>query len=443
MRQILFSLFLMFALASTVSRADDWPQWLGPHRDAVYREEGIVSQFPEQGLKVKWRVPLDWGYAGPAVAGDRVFVMDYKRVEGELTNNPGGRDKLRGQESVKCFDVRDGSLLWTHQYDRPYNMSFAGGPRCTPTVDGPRVYALGAEGNLWCLEGATGRVLWSKDFVRDYGAETAIWGVAAHPLVDGNRLYCVVGGQGSVAVAFNKLTGEEIWQALSASQPGYCPPTMIEHGGTRQLLIWHAESVNALEPASGQLIWSVPVKPSYGMAIAAPRKLGAELLVTGIGNAALMRLNEDATRADLVWRATTKTALFCGTSTPFLEEGIAYGCDINTGALTAVRLRDGQRLWQTRQPTTGGDRRQQYGTAFLVKHQDRFFLFSETGDLILARLSPERYEEISRFRVLEPTNEVFGRAVVWSQPAFAHTSMFARNDKELVCVDLAASGQAE
>ena len=96
-------------------------------------------------------------------------------------------------------------------------------------------------------------MIWSKDFAKDYGAATPIWGVAAHPLVDGDVLYCVVGGEGSVAVAFDKDTGRELWRALSASEPGYCPPTMIEHAGAKQLLIWHAEAVNSLDPRTGKV----------------------------------------------------------------------------------------------------------------------------------------------------------------------------------------------
>jgi hypothetical protein len=140
----------------------------------------------------------------------------------------------------------------------------------------------------------------------------------------------------------------------------------------------------------------------------------------------------------VVWRGKAGNAVYCANSTPFLEEGMIYGCDVGTGALMGVRLQDGERLWQTFEPTIGGTRRGRYGTAFLVKHEDRFFLFSETGHLILARLSPQGYREISRFQLLEPTNAVFGRDVVWSHPAFADRSVFARNDKELVRVRLAA-----
>ncbi len=439
MRTTTFFSALLLTLLLTPASAADWPQWLGPQRDSVWREQGVLNRFPDGGLEVKWRAPVALGYAGPAVAGGRVFVMDYVLKAGEIRNNPSGRDLLEGTERVLCFDVHSGELLWKHEYVRPYAISFGGGPRCTPTVDGDRVYALGAEGNLWCLDVRNGRVLWSKDFVADYGAETPLWGVSAHPLVAGDKVFCVVGGEGSVAVAFDKHTGREVWRALSAEQQGYCPPTMIDHGGTRQLLIWHGDAINSLNPESGGLYWSVPLKPSYGMAIAAPRMLGPYLFASGYGNAGvLLKLSDAGPTVEIVWRGTPKEALYAANATPFLLDGVVYGCDVGTGALMAVRMADGERLWQTMEPTIGIDQRGRYGTAFLVRHADRFFLFSETGELILAHLSPEGYKELDRAAVLEPTNTVFGRSVVWSHPAFAARSLFARNDKELICVSLAS-----
>lgn len=441
MRSWWFSSLTMIWLFAPCAVGDDWPQWLGPQRDGVWREQGIVDRFPESGLRVAWRAPLGLGYAGPAVADGKVFVMDYLPRSGKVTNNPGGLDHLEGSERVLCLDAATGKPIWKFEYDRPYAMSFGGGPRCTPTVDGPRVYALGAEGNLSCLNAETGTLVWSKDFVKDYGAKTPFWGVAAHPLVDGDLLFCVVGGEGSVAVAFDKHTGREVWRALAAEQQGYCPPTMIEYGGRKQLLIWHGDALNSLDPATGRVFWSVPLKPSYGMAIATPRQLGPYLLASGYGDVGvLLKLDDASPAAEIVWRGKASNAVYCANSTPFLEDGMIYGCDISTGALMGVRLQDGERLWQTLEPTTGGTRRERYGTAFLVKHEDRFLLFSETGHLILARLTPQGYSEISRFPLLEPTTAVFGRNVVWSHPAFAQRSVFARNDKELVRVNLAADG---
>jgi len=429
---------LVFAASASVS-ADDWPQWLGPNRDSVWREDGVVDQFPEQGLPVKWRKPVALGYSGPAVAGGRVFVTDYVQGSGGITNIAAKRDALEGTERVLCLSADTGDTLWEHEYDRAYKISYPSGPRCTPLVDEGKVYTLGAQGDLFCFDAATGRRIWSKVLTEEYDTQAPLWGFAAHPLIDGDLLYCVVGGEGSIAVAFNKQTGTEVWRALSAKDPGYCPPTMIEHAGTKQLLIWHTESLNSVNPATGELYWTVPLKPAYWMSIASPRQLGSYLYASGDGNvAALMQLGDEKPAADIVWRGKAKNAVFCSHSTPFLEEGMIYGNDGSTGALIGVNMEDAARLWQTMEPTSRTKRRAKYGTAFLVKHNDRFFLFSETGDLVLANLSKDGYEEISRFHLLDPTNTAYGRDVVWTHPAFAQRCVFARNDKEIVCVSLAA-----
>jgi outer membrane protein assembly factor BamB len=434
-----FRLLLLASLPFSTAAAADWPQWLGPDRASVWREEGIVKSFPDDGLKVKWRTPVGLGYSGPAVADGMVYVMDYALKSGKIENSPGARGKLEGQERVVCFDAQTGEMLWKHAYDRPYELSYPSGPRCTPTVNNGRVYALGGHGDLSCLDATTGDVIWKKDLVKEYEAPTPDWGFAAHPLVDGDLLYCVVGGAGSVAVAFDKKTGQEVWRALSASEQGYCPPTMIEHAGVKQLLIWHPDALNGLDPRTGEVYWSVDLKPSYRMSVTAPRKVGSYLFASAIGDiGALIRLDDDKPAAEIEWRGKPKSAVYCCNSTPHIVDGVIYGNDCQVGSLMAVRLDNAERLWETFEPTSGGDRRASHGTAFIVRHEDRFFLFSETGDLILAHLSKEGYREISRFHVLDPTNECFGRDVVWSHPAFANKSVYARNDKELVCVSLAA-----
>ncbi len=433
----------------STARADDWPQWLGPRRDSIWREPGLATAIPAAGLPVKWRVPVAGGYSGPAVADGRVYVMDYVAREGELVNGPNDRTLRAGTERLLCLDAATGRLLWKHEYDCPYSISYASGPRCTPTVADGRVYALGAEGNLACLDAATGRRLWSKDFKTDYAAPTPIWGFCGHPLVEGDLLVCLVGGPGSVAVAFDRVTGAERWKALTASESGYCPPTMIESAGVRQLVIWDADNLNALDPATGRVLWSQPLKPMYGMSIMAPQVAdtprGQVLFASGIGRvAALYALAADAPAARLLWRGEPKSAVFCANATPFIAGDTLYGCDCDTGMLTAVALDDGRRLWETLEPTTGGERRSKHGTAFLVRQAEgvagdpagttRTWIFSETGDLILARLSPEKYEELGRTRLLDPTNECFGREVVWSHPAFANGCILVRNDRDVVCV---------
>ncbi|NBU41717.1 MAG: hypothetical protein EBS51_13140 [Planctomycetia bacterium] len=220
---------------ATRLRADDWPQWMGPRRDGVWREADVVEAIPAGGLPLRWRITVKAGYAGPAVANGRVYLMDYDRREGTLANDPGGRSTLAGNERVLCIDAATGEIVWKHEYDCPYSISYAAGPRCTPTVADGRVYTLGAEGHLTCLDATTGAVTWKKDLRADYGAPTPIWGFCGHPLVEGDLLVCLVGGPGSVAVAFDRHSGREVWRAISASESGYCPPTMIESGGQRQL----------------------------------------------------------------------------------------------------------------------------------------------------------------------------------------------------------------
>ena len=431
-----------------LAHGDDWPQWMGPRRDGIWREAGITATIPAEGLPVKWRVPVGGGYSGPAVAGGRVYLTDYDRPAGPLPNAPNNRTQLAGRERVLCFEAATGRPLWEHAYDCRYGISYAAGPRCTPTVSDGKVYSLGAEGNLLCLEAETGRVLWHKDFKQDYSAPTPLWGFCGHPLVEGELLICLVGGPGSVAVAFDKNSGEERWRALSASESGYCPPTMIEHDGRRQLIIWDADNLNALEPDTGRVIWSQPLKPMYGMAIMAPQMAktpeGVVLFASGIGRVgALFRLAADGSGPSVLWRGEPKTAVCCANSTPFIAETAIYGCDCDTGMLTAVDLATGQRLWETLEPTTGGERRSKHGTAFLVRQAppgdgSRVWVFAETGDLILAQLTREGYDELGRMHLLDPTNECFGREVVWSHPAFAERCVFARNDRELICVSAAA-----
>ncbi len=431
MRRLCWTLLLPLALQSA-----DWPQWLGPEGASVWKEEGVVEEFPDSGLDVLWRVPVGLGYGGPAVAGRRVYLMDYQVESGEVRNSPSGRSRLMGRERVLCLDAGDGRILWKHEYERPYNLSYPGGPRCTPTVAGGRVFTLGAEGDFRCLDALTGAVLWEKDFRQEYQVDTPIWGFSSHPVAEGDTVYCIVGGSGSAVVAYEASSGREKWRALSAGSPGYGTPALIRHQGKAQLVAWLPDSINALEPASGKPLWSLPLKPGYGMAVMTPRYHRGHVFASAIGNVgALLRL--DGTEASFAWRGTTRTGVYCVNSTPFIHEGVIYGCNVESSELMAVDMESGRRLWATLEPTIGEGKRGRHGTAFLVRHQDRYFLFSETGDLILARLDREGYHEIGRFHVLEPTNEAFGRPCVWSHPAFALKSCFARNDKELVRVDLA------
>ena len=206
-----------------VAGAEDWPQWMGTNRDGVVRETGIIAAIPAEGLPIKWRVPIAGGYSGPAVVDGKVLVFDYAKAAGEVTNNPGERVELSGQERLTALDAATGEQLWQHAYDCPYSISYPAGPRCTPTVHDGLVYSLGAEGDLRCLRVADGTLVWQTNLKEQFGVEAPIWGFASHPLVDGDLLYTMVGGDGQALVAFDRLTGEVRWKALSDAA-GYCPP---------------------------------------------------------------------------------------------------------------------------------------------------------------------------------------------------------------------------
>jgi outer membrane protein assembly factor BamB len=435
MRELLSAGLALLSVA-TAGRADDWPQWLGPQRDAVWRETGILQRFPERGPAVLWRAPVGAGYSGPAVANGCVYVTDRRRAS--TVKDPGHNDSRRsipGNERVLCLGAADGRTRWVHEYDCPYGVQFPLGPRATPLVRDGKVYALGAEGNLFCLLAASGKVLWSHDLKREYATKSPLWGYAAHPLLDGRRLICMVGGRGSTVVAFDKDSGKELWRALDSQELGYCPPVIYEAGGRRQLIVWHGEAVNSLDPATGRLYWSHPVKTFMGMAIAMPRRCGDLLYVTPpYHESVMLRLKADEPAADVVWHGGPKRIGFDSCfGTPFPEGDYLYGTSAY-GSLRCIRAQTGERQWSTLKPNKGYNR--QSSDVFIVRNGDRFFLYTEQGDLIIARLRPQGYEQISRAHLLDPTWATHGREVLWSHPAFANRCVYARNDREIICVSL-------
>jgi outer membrane protein assembly factor BamB len=420
--------------------ADDWIQWMGNRRDGRWTETGVVTEIKEKGLPVVWRTKIGGGYAGPAVAGGRVFVTDFQTENAEFKNDPGNRNARIGVERVLCLDSKTGKQLWKHEYPRSYKISYAAGPRATPTVDGDRVYVLGAEGDLLCLKSASGGLVWAKNLAEAFQSETPQWGHAAHPLVHGDLLFCLAGGKGSVVVALNKLTGQPVWQSLSASEMGYCPPSLVRIADQEQLVVWHADAVCGLEPSSGKSLWTYPLAPQYKMSIAAPSLQGNRMFACGIGDTAEMfEFDEKGIPSKTIWKGKPKQSVFSGNATALWIDQVIYGADCQSGQFVAVDAKNGNRLWETFDLTTGvPDRRASHGTAFIVQNGDTSYLLAETGELIIAKLSSTGFEIKGRMKVLEPTGECFGRAVVWSHPAFADKCLFARNDSEIVCVNLSA-----
>ena len=430
-------LLAVLAFSSGISAAD-WPQWMGPTRDGVWNEEGISARFPEGGPKKLWSMPVGGGYSGPAVVGSRVFAMDFITENAGIENNPNKRNEVQGIERIHCLDAATGKSLWKHEYSCHYSLSFPCGPRCTPTVDGDRVYTLGAMGHLRCLDAKSGEVVWSKDFPKDYKAPVPQWGFCGHPLIHKDLLICLVGGEGHLAVAFDKLTGKEVWKTLGGKDSGYCPPSMIRVGDSSVLLLRCPKAIHALNPSTGEPLWLYSHEPRHGLSLSAPL-LHKNILYTGGGgvSVALKLAMGTAEKPAELWKGTADTGFSPSNATPLISDGTIYGCDSATGAFGAVDLATGKRLWETRALLTDKDETLMHGTAFAVKNGERCFLFTETGHLIVAKLTPEKYEELDRAKLIEPTGEAFGRKVVWSHPAFADKKIFVRNDKEIAAFDLA------
>ena len=431
--------FLMIVVAIEVSSvslsvADDWNQWLGATRDSRWSEADILTSVPENGLKELWRTPIASGFSGPAVAGDYVLVTDFVLNNGDPAFNAGKRSQLDGTERIHCLDRNTGKPIWQKSYERHYNFSYALGPRTTPTIDGDRVYSLGAEGHLYCYKIADGELVWEKDLKQEYNLKEApMWGFAAHPLVHKNMLYCVVGGEGSIAVAFDKTTGEEIWRSLSGKSQGYCPPTLINAGGKEQLLIWQPKSLNSLNPETGEAYWSVKTSPAYDMSIIAPIKHGDYLLATALqGGSVLLKLDQGKPAVTEVWRGK---GVQPDHNPPIVFDGHIYGVDVK-GHLRCVELVSGKRVWESLATAPSG-RPASSTTGFLVKNGDHWYITTEQGELIIAKMSPAGYEELGRTKMVDPTATNSGRKIVWSHPAFAGKCVFARNDKEIVCYSLA------
>jgi outer membrane protein assembly factor BamB len=414
------------SLSIATAHADDWPQWGGPNRDCIWRETGIVRTLPAGELPRVWSVALGEGYSGPAVADGKVFVTDFF-----------DRDAARGNERVHCINAETGANLWTHAYPVRYDISYPAGPRATPVVDGDRVYTVGATGMMFCFKISDGAILWQKDFKKDYETTLPTWGMAASPLILDDQVITLVGGaNGATVVSFQKDSGKELWRAIDDHQVGYCPPMLAEVNGMPQVVVWHPNSVTGLDPMNGDQIWDVPFSVNAGLCISTPRQVGNRLFLTSFYNGSLMlEFNGDKT-PKTVWKGSSNNeiktdGLHSIMSTPLVNNTHIYGV-CSYGQLRCLDAKTGKRVWESFEATGHG----RWWNAFLIPNGDKVFIHNEQGDLIIAELSPTGYKEISRSKLIEPTRPVQRRMTIWSHPAFAMKSVFARNDKELIRVSL-------
>jgi outer membrane protein assembly factor BamB len=412
--------------------AEDWPEWRGKGRNGIWTESGILDKFPEKGLTLVWRTPIHGGFAGPAVSGGRVFVTDFVRSIGK-----------KGMERTLCLDEKSGKILWTREWEVDYRgISYDTGPRATPTVDGDRVYVVGGSGRLLCLNTQTGAVIWQRDYVREYGTQMPPWGIANAPLVDGDRLIAIVGGQpDALVMAFDKMTGKEKWRALSSdSEQGYSQPVIAEAGGIRQLIIWHPAAISSLDPVTGKTYWQRPFQIQLGASVATPVLSGSRLLISSFNHGSML-LDLGGGKASLIWKGKSDSeintdGLHALINTPVIDGDYIYGI-CSYGQFRCLSLKTGERIWETMEVMKEKAR---WASGFIIRHGGRYFINNDRGELIIAKLSPKGYQEISRTQLIKPTSSPGNRrelsAVNWSHPAYANRHVIARNDEEIISVSL-------
>ena len=429
-KKLLALAIITVLLLGVRTSAIDWPQWRGSGRDGVWQETGIVQKFNTPQLPMRWRAKIAGGYSGPTVANGRVYVTDCIASPTQL-------------ERVHCFDAMTGERIWSHTYECEYErVERRDGPRASVTIDDGRAYSLGTMGHLFCFDAAKGDVLWSKNLNTEYKIKMPLWGIAASPLVENGLVIVQIGGQDDAClVAFDKATGKEKWRALKDSA-SYSAPILIEQAGKRVLVCWTAERLVGLDPLTGKLYWQHPFPPArIGQNIATPVFQNNYLFVSSFFDGSiLLKIDPDKLAVEKVWQRKGPNeketeALHCCISTPIIQGNYIYGVD-SYGELRCLDLLTGDRIWESLDAVPQA----RWANIHMIRNQDKIWMFSERGELIISKLSPEGFHEISRAKLINPTLGQLSQrgGVCWSHPAFANKHVYIRNDEELLCANLSA-----
>ena len=406
--------FLLVCLVPTTGYTDDWPRWRGPRGDGTWHGPRLPNTWPAEGLKTAWKRDIGGGYGGISVLGSRLYLMDFQK-------------EPQPQERVHCFDTQTGEPLWMERYPVDYKgLDYPNGPRITPTIDGDRIYTIGSVGHAYCFDAATGRVIWHKNPQSDYKVKLSAWGVAASPVIFEDLVIIHPGAlDNGCLIAFNKLTGQEVWRA-GKDPCGYSTPIVIDSPSGKQLVLWSPKHVLGFDPRTGGEYWRIPYEVTYGVSIATPIYHEGILVVCGYweGSKAI-RLGKSPTEAKLEWEENKNLRGLM--SQPLYRDGLGYLLDKQLG-LTCFELATGKKLWDDKHEMTPRGRNPQANLVWLdAGKSDRTIVRTSDGELILARLNREGYHETSRTKIIEPT---------WAHPAFAGNRVYARNDTQLVCVEL-------
>lgn len=374
-----------------------WTDFRGPKRDGSYDEMPILTKWPANGPERLWKKPVGGGYASFVIADGRAFTIEQRG----------------NQEAVAAYDMTTGREVWSDAWDASFQESMGGdGPRATPTWHDGKVYALGAEGELRCLDDKTGRVIWSKNILRENGASNLQWGMSGAPLIVDNSVVVLPGGPADKSVvAYDKSNGQLLWHALNDKQ-AYTSPMLVTLAGERQILVVTGSRAVGLTP-SGKMLWEHPWTTEYDINASQPVIAGPDTFILSAGyghGAALIRISRsgDAYKADTVWQNNRMKNKF---TSSVLHDGYLYGLD--EAILACIDAKTGDLKWK------GG----RYGYGQVVLASGHIIVTTEDGDVALVRATPERHEELVRFSALS--------GKTWNHPAIANGVLLVRNTTEM------------
>jgi len=401
---------LCLAVASNVNAAD-WPQILGPDRNGVSRETGLLNAWPASGPREVWRTPGGVGMSGIVVSGGHVITLAH-------------RD---GKQQVICLNAKTGKPLWQTPVAREYRNGQGNGPRATPAIAGGSVFVFTGEGVLAALKLADGKPLWSKNVVAENGGKVADYGMACSPLVTGKNVVVTIGAPRATFAAYDTATGNQTWKAGKGEAAGYSSPALLTVRGREHIVATTGAAVTGIAPAAGSILWRYPYKTDYNCNIATPLAIDGKVFISAgeSHGSVLLKLTPSAGgfTAAPAWESLgVKSVLRCEWQTPVLIDGYLYGFD-NVGSagaishFTCIKASTGERMWQ----------QLRFGKGNLIAADGKLLMTTMKGELVLAKASPESYQEISRKRVAGTTRQA---------PTLANGLLYMRDGKDIICFNV-------
>jgi outer membrane protein assembly factor BamB len=380
---------------------DDWPRWRGPNGDCTSRETGLLEQWPEGGPKELWRRPVGLGFASPVAVDGRVYAFG----------------TISGKDTLTCLSADTGDVVWTQASAGGWTGGHPG-TRATPTIENGRVYTFGGKGDLIGRELGTGKQLWSLDVIQATGGKPPMWASASCPTILGDLVYVQVGENASIAIAVNKNDGKIAWQSEEKGKGSYAAVWPIQVNGATQLLAFGGKAVVAMEPATGKTLWTQPWTTQYDINAVSPLYRDGHLFITsGYGRGCAM-FTCDGKKTEKLWEKKEPH----NRMVPPLLEG-EHLFVTNEGSLMCLRWPTGEVLWKKELNLGLGG---QY-----VRLGDRMILLGDTGELILAQVTPKEYKGISSVRL-------FKASEIWATPLVYRGRLYVKGRDELVCLDVAA-----